>query len=259
MEWTESHYNEGWGGLKSIFKGSHTVPYGKGALDISTVTSIASPSVSIDSIPYAFVVSLDHRLRIWNLSTGRIAYVGDILNQELDPNDARKQVIDPSHSQLVKVLGDEENVICVTYSPLGTGQFKFWNVFPTEEGNLEVIDAFPHNTLEPRAPTSDLWTLADFSVVLDRSNLDSHTLWALWKNNTTYRVQKLDFQGGSIARVRDAWTSGWVAMARRDSSGDASASSISWRCCRCNRQVAGSYHGSREVHSSNNRDGACHL
>lgn len=180
---------------------------------LSTAASVASPSVEIDGVPHAFTVCLDHQLRIWNLSTGRIAYLGDILDQELDANNVGKQVIDPSHSQLIKALGTDENVICITYSPLRTGQFKFWIISPAVEGSLEVTDMFPNNDLIPRAPTSDLWTLADFSVAQDRSDMKSFTLWTLWKNNTTYRVQKLDFQGGSTARVRAAWASDWVTMA----------------------------------------------
>ena len=164
--------------------------------------------------------------------------MGDILNQEIDTNDAAKPVIHPSQSQLVKVFGDsEETAICVTYSPLGTGQFKFWKVSPAVEGNLEVADLFPNNSLEPRTPTSDLWTLADFSVVLDRMNINSFTLWTLWKNNTTYRVMKLDFHSGSIARVRDAWNNEWMAMASETlremplptiSQGDSSDSTDKW-------------------------------
>lgn len=212
--WTESHYREkAWSIGLSYFKGSHTVPYGKESLHLSAAMSIASPYVAIDGVPHAFTIRLDHQLRIWNLSTGRSAYLGDILDQEMDPNEAGKRVIDPSQSQLVQVLGTEENVVCVTYSPLGTGQFKFWTVSPAEEGNLDVMDMFPDNELIPRAPTSDLWTLADFSVAQDQSDMKSFTLWTLWKNNITYRVQKLEFQGGSKARVRDAWASGWEGMA----------------------------------------------
>jgi nuclear pore complex protein Nup160 len=137
----------------------------------------------------------------------------DILNHEQEGSETSKRIIDPSYSQLVRVYDDNGSALCVTYSPLGNGEFKFWNVQPAEDGNLEVTDLFPDNTLEPQAPTSDLWTLADFSVVLSRTNIDSFTIWTLWKNNTTYRVQKLDFQSASHARVRDAWKGGWVAMA----------------------------------------------
>lgn len=139
--------------------------------------------------------------------------MGDILNHEQAPGETSKRIIDPSYSQLIRVYDDNGSALCVTYSPLGNGEFKFWNVQPADEGNLEVADLFPDNTLEPQAPTSDLWTLADFSVVLSKTNIDSFTIWTLWKNNTTYRVQKLDFQSASHTRVRDAWKSGWVAMA----------------------------------------------
>jgi nuclear pore complex protein Nup160 len=196
------------------FKGSNTIRYGNLNLELSAATSIASPAPIIEGVSYAFIVSLDHRLRIWNLAAGKIVYMGDMLNEELEPQEEARKVIDPSQSQLVKVFGDnDESALCVTFSPLGTGQFKFWNATPIQGGNLELIDLFPDNTLIPKMPSSEIWTLADFSVVLDRSNANNFTLWALWKNNVTYRLHKLDFQSGSASRVRDAWKGGWEAMA----------------------------------------------
>ena len=211
--WAEAHYREkAWSIGLSYFKGSYTIPHGKECLHLSAPVSIASPCVEIDGVPHAFTIRLDHQLRIWNLSTGRSAYLGDILDPELDPNEAGKRVIDPSHTRLVQVMDIDEGVICITYSPLGTGQFKFWIVSSADEGNLDVTNMFPHNELVPRAPTSDLWTLADFAVAQEHSEMKSFTVWILWKNNTTYRVQKLDFQAGSNVRIRDAWDSGWKAM-----------------------------------------------
>lgn len=241
-EWKEIHYNPGgWrDGLKSLipFQGTNTIRYGNANVELSAVTSISSPSTSIDGQSYAFTVSLDHNLRIWNLFTGRIAYVGDILGQETDNKNPRKSVIDPSYSQLVKVYGqNDESALCVTYSPIGEGQFKFWNVTPAAEvGNLVVSDSFPNNTLVPQAPTSDLWTMADFSVVPDRTR-NSLTLWTLWKNNTTYRVQKLYFGNDSEERIEKLWEEGWEAMVSESLaqtplptvySGDASDSTDKW-------------------------------
>jgi nuclear pore complex protein Nup160 len=216
-EWDVAHYNDrsfrqnirSWIPLH----GSNTIRYDKGTIDLSTATSIASSYTIIDGMPYAFTVSLDHQLRVWNLQTRKVAYMGDILDQEPGSKETSKRVIDPSHSQLVKVYGEDEGALCVTYSPLGNGQFKFWSIQSAEDGNLAVTDLFPENTLEPQAPTSDLWTLADFSVVQDRTNTEGFTIWTLWKNNTTYRIQKLDFRSASPARVRDAWSQGWTAMA----------------------------------------------
>lgn len=214
--WDVTHYNDrsfrqnirSWIPLQ----GGNSIRYEKGTIDLSTATSIASPSMVINDMPYAFTVSIDHQLRVWNLQTRKIAYMGDILNHEQGASET-KPIIDPSYSQLIRVYDDNGSALCVTYSPLGNGEFKFWNVQPVEDADLEVTDLFPDNILEPQAPTTDLWTLADFSVVLSRTNIDSFTIWTLWKNNTTYRVQKLDFQSASHSRVRDAWASGWVAMA----------------------------------------------
>lgn len=216
--WKEIHYNEGsWGhGLRSLipFQGGNTIRYGKHNIELSTAASIASPVTMLGDLPYAFAVSLDHRLRIWNLTTGKISFITDILNQNLEAPEEAKRVIDPSQSQLIKVVGDnDESALCVTYSPLGNGQFKFWNATPSMDGSLDLADLFPDNILEPQAPTSEIWTLADFAVVLDKANVNKYTLWALWKNNVTYRLHKLDFKSGSTARVREAWADGWMAMA----------------------------------------------
>ncbi|RDL42087.1 Uncharacterized protein BP5553_02066 [Venustampulla echinocandica] len=216
-EWKEIFYNEGgWSNsLRSLipFHGSNTVRYGKHNIELSAVTSIASPVSHIDGMPYAFTISLDHRLRIWNLMTGKVAYMGDMLGQELDPQETVKKAIDPSLSRLIKVSSYGEGALCVTYSPLGTGEFKFWTALPRDDGTLELTDLFPRHELKPRTPTPDLWTLADFSVVLDRTNIESFSIWTLWKNNTTYRVQNLKFERGSTTRVNDAWASEWTAMA----------------------------------------------
>lgn len=215
--WDVTHYNDRSFGqnIRSWIplQGGNTIRYEKGNIDLSTATSIASPSTIIDGMPYAFTISVDHQLRVWNLQTRKVAYMGDILDLEPGPGETAKRIIDPSYSQLIRVYGDDDTALCVTYSPLGNGQFKFWNVQPADNGNLEVTDLFPDNALEPQAPNSDLWTLADFSVGLNRNNVNSFTLWTLWKNNTTYRVQKLDFQSASHALVREAWATGWVATA----------------------------------------------
>jgi len=154
-------------------------------------------------------------MRVWNLKTGKIAFIGDILDQDLEPQEQAKQVIPPSYSQLVRVYENKgENAVCVTYSPLGTGRFKFWSVTPAPDGNLQVSDMFPQNNLEPFAPSAELWTLADFSVVVDRTSAQGYKLWTLWKNNISYRVLKLEFQNNSIAKMTHAWKNDWQAMAQ---------------------------------------------
>jgi len=216
--WKETFYNEGgWThGLRSLmpFQGNNTIRYGKVNIELSAVTSIASPSTIIDGVPFAFTVSLDHRIRAWNLATGRIAYSGDLLNQERLPNELGKYVIHPSQSQLIKVYQDsEDKTLIVTFSPIGAGQFKFWTLAPAEEGNLELEDLFPDDILEPPTPTADVWTLADFSIAFNKRTQNRITLWALWKNNTTYRLHSLDFVLDSPASTRNSWADNWTAVA----------------------------------------------
>ncbi|CAG8982746.1 hypothetical protein HYALB_00001027 [Hymenoscyphus albidus] len=224
-EWKEVFYNEGgWSNsFRSLipFQGSNTVHYGKHNMELSAVTSIASPVINIRGMPYAFTVSLNHQLRVWNLITGKIAYMRDLLNEKLDPKEAVKKVIDPSLSQLVKVVyGTDRRALCVAYSPLEDGEFKFLRFQPvSEDGELKVDDIFPKNKLVPQRPTSAVWTLADFSVVFGDSAND-FSLWTLWKNNLTYRVQQLTFSSagnleGSGNRTKDvnySWDKDWKVM-----------------------------------------------
>ncbi|CCU74594.1 hypothetical protein BGHDH14_bgh06577 [Blumeria hordei DH14] len=216
--WKEQQYNEGgWGhSFRSMvpFTGSNGVRYRDQIVQGSAATSIASPVTQINNNSFAFTVTVDHRLRIWNLSLGKIAYSGDILTQEAEVQDGSKKIIDPSYSQLVKVVRDwDDKIICATYSPLGSGEFKFWKLIGHEDVKLELLDLFPENVLVPQAPTSDIWNVADFSVIMDQNQEEKVTLWILWKNNVTYRLHKLEFKTGSIGQVRTTWSDKWVAVA----------------------------------------------
>ena len=191
-------------------------------MEHSAIISVASPSTKINEFEYVFTVTIDHRLRVWNLTSGRIAFTIDLLSREFDPNDQTRPVIHPAHSNLVQVYrSDDEDDICVTYSPTGSGQFKLWQVTPAHEGKLELIDLCPDVTLEPPAPTPDVWTVADFSFVLDHMKVDKYTIWVLWKNNTAYRLQCLTFQMGNDRRLKDSWKHGWVSVAAETSSDSA--------------------------------------
>ena len=215
-DWRESSFNESsfTQHFKSMisFQRNYSVKYGNDSLALPTATSIAS--TNIDGVSYTFTVSLDHKLRVWNAQEGRIAYSGDLLNQESRSSEAAKPVIDPSYSQLVKVYDDDkENILCITFSPLSTGEFKFWSANSGMDGLPQILDLFEDVNLKPQTPTSDSWTLADFVVVSDRSNLRSYTLWVLWKNNISFRVQRLHFKSGTAGRVRKAWANDWEAIA----------------------------------------------
>ncbi|KAG9248812.1 nucleoporin Nup120/160-domain-containing protein [Calycina marina] len=217
-EWTATQHSEGGVSLRNIIRwgGAPTnMKYENGTIEYTAVTSIATPSTMIDGFRYVFTVSLDHKLRVWNLQTNKIVHSVDILNQTASEGaDTPKHVIQPSTSaQLVRVYGDasEESALCVTYSPIGTGEFKFWSVRAEPDNQLTVKDRFPNNKLHPLAASDPIWTVADFAVVVRPG---SYIVWVLWKNNLASVVQSMAFDtDSSIAAVQKSWKSDWETMA----------------------------------------------
>lgn len=177
-------------------------------MELTAATSTAITSMGHDDTSFLFTICLDHRMRVWDVRTGQILYTGDILNAKRDPQEVGKWTIDPSQSNLIRILDKAYGQsLIVTYSPLGAGEFKFWKVKANDQGSILVADLFPNHQLVPPTPSaSDVWTLADFGVV---SEEEGPQLWTLWKNNTTYRVQALQ------VRPRDAddpWSHGWKGV-----------------------------------------------
>lgn len=208
--WKETFYNSsGWTqGLRNLlpFQSGPTVRYGRVNMDLTAATSVTVTSMGMQKVSFMFTVCLDHRMRIWN-GSGAILFTGDILNSERNPQDVGKWTIDPSQSNLVRVLESAEgHCLCVTYSPIGVGAFKVWKVAASSSDSIIVKDLFPNHHLNPPAPSSsDIWTLADFGLTQDP--LGASRLWVLWKNNLTYRVQRVDF---TVDTIETAWANGWV-------------------------------------------------
>ncbi|KAL5888632.1 hypothetical protein ACKVWC_003889 [Pyricularia oryzae] len=209
--WKETFYNSsGWKqGLRNLlpFQGGPTVRYGKVNMDLTAATSVTVTSMNIHGASFVFTVCLDHRMRIWN-GDGAILYTGDLLNSDRSPQDVGKWTIDPSQANLVRIMEtSESHCLCATYSPIGTGAFKFWKTTASTTDSLLVTDAFPDLQLVPPTPSSsDIWTLADFGLSQNHSTRTLQ-LWVLWKNNLTYRVQKLDFKPETIGT---SWANDWV-------------------------------------------------
>ncbi|KAG5657133.1 hypothetical protein KAF25_001722 [Fusarium avenaceum] len=210
LVWRESFFNvQGWAqNLRSLlpFQGKHTIKHGKINMEYSSATSIQVTSFGIEDCLFAITVCLDHRMRIWNINDGQILYTSDILNAERNPQEIGKWAIDPSQNNLVQVIGrNRGSRICATFSPIGAGEFKFWKIIAKDAHNVVVEDIFPKNALVPVTPSSsDVWTLADF--VLSCPAESAIQLWTLWKNNMTYRVQRLEVDRKNITQ---SWEENW--------------------------------------------------
>ncbi|ROV97956.1 hypothetical protein VSDG_04856 [Cytospora chrysosperma] len=236
--WKETNFSaQGWAtSFRSLlplpFQGGQTVKHGKTNMEMSAATSIVADSLGVENAQFLFTVCLDHRLRIWNVHTGAILYTGDILGVERNPQELGKWIIEPSRNNLVRVVGQGEGRrTLVTYSPVAN-EFKFWDVEAQDDSTIYVHDMFPNQQLTPKAPTmGDVWTLADFGVVQPAGQ--AFQLWVLWKNNLTYRAQKLDFRA---LKPEHEWESDWTTVqidaeqlpAEASNSGDPTDSTEKW-------------------------------
>ncbi|KAK4131912.1 hypothetical protein BT67DRAFT_386895 [Trichocladium antarcticum] len=207
--WRETIYNvAGWGqSLRGLvpFQRNPTIRYDKVNMEMTAAASTAVTSMGHTDTAFLFTLCLDHRMRVWDVRTGQILYTGDILNTKRDPQELGKWIVDPSQGNLIRIVDNNRGQCLVaTYSPVGAGEFKFWKVKANDQGSIHVADCFPDAHLIPPSPTSmDIWNLADFTVT---QQPDGPELWALWKNNTSYRAQRLQILPLNVtAPFADGW------------------------------------------------------
>ncbi len=177
-------------------------------MELTAAASTAVTTMGHSDTAFLFTICLDHRMRVWDVRTGQILYTGDILNTRRDPEDVGKWTVDPSQANLIRILDTGRGQCLVaTYSPDGAGEFKFWKVKANDQGSIHVADCFSGTHLTPPSPSSlDVWNLADFAVT---QQSDGPELWTMWKNNTSYRVHRLQVQPRNGS---DPFGDGWKAV-----------------------------------------------
>jgi nuclear pore complex protein Nup160 len=213
--WRETFYNsKGWThGLRSILGA-------RSELDVTAAAAAVQTSLGLDTASFLFTVCLDHRLRVWNLNSGQILGAMDLLDAERNPNETGKWQLDPSQANLIRIVGQTEGKrLCITYSPVGSGEFKFWRLRSDNADSVDVDSLYSDVHLIPKPPPgSDVWTLADFIVeqsLLDDGFQTSITIWVLWKNNMAYRVQRLSFtmpDDGDTRELLEDWAANWSTV-----------------------------------------------
>ncbi|GAP90493.1 putative DNA repair protein rad51 [Rosellinia necatrix] len=203
--WKETFYNaKGWvQGFKNILSS-------RGDYDTTAAAAAVETSLGLDNASFLLTVCLDHRLRIWNLNSGQVIGTMDLLNAARDPNQIGKWRLDPTQANLIRIVGRNEGKrLCVTYSPVGPGEFKFWKLQSDDVSSVDINDLYPSTHLIPMPPLgSDVWTLADFRVVELYGGRDFQ-MWILWKNNIAYRVQELTFL---VDELPEVWQTHWRSV-----------------------------------------------
>ncbi|KAI1826487.1 nucleoporin Nup120/160-domain-containing protein [Xylaria intraflava] len=203
--WKETFYNaKGW------VQGFRSILSSRAEYDITAAATAVESGLGLNGASFLFTVCLDHRLRIWNVNSGRIIATMDMLNAIREPNETARWRLDPTQTNLIRIIGQTEGKsLCVTYSPVGLGEFKFWQLQSDEESSVDVNDMYPDAHFTPTPPLgSDVWTLADFCIA-ERDRSRGFQMWILWKNNMAYRVQELTFLTDELPEV---WQSRWRSV-----------------------------------------------
>ncbi|KAH8884026.1 hypothetical protein GQ53DRAFT_409523 [Thozetella sp. PMI_491] len=210
--WKETIYNvAGWGqSLRGLvpFQRNPTIKYDKINMELTAAVSTAVTNMGHEETSFLFTICLDHRMRVWDVQSGQILYTGDILDLGRDPQDVGKWKIEPTQQNLIRILDrGRGQCLVVTFSPIGAGEFKFWQVKANDQGSVHVADMFPHDKLVPPSPSgsSDIWTMADFAVA---EHDHGPQLWIIWKANIIHRVQTLQiFPRNDTGPFADGWRS----------------------------------------------------
>lgn len=183
-------------------------------LDQNVANAIATTSDQT----YVFIVCLNHTLKIWNLTTNKLAVTKDLLGRQIQPNDNSFYSLNPSESSFVRVFNAERAMdgdhryYVLTYSPFEDGRFKFWAVKGGLTSQLVIEDLFPDTPLRPMDPDTTgnmFWSIADFQIKPMEEGRRME-LWVLWRNNSLYQLYTLHF---NLETLPADWSTNWVSTA----------------------------------------------
>ncbi|KAL1954661.1 hypothetical protein VTO42DRAFT_855 [Malbranchea cinnamomea] len=189
------------------------IKYDGRTLDPNTPNAVA---VTSDQA-FAFVVSLNHTLKVWNLASHKLVASKDLLNRTRQQQEASRLVLNPADAAFIRVFNAERATeggmyYVVTYSPHEDGQFKFWAVSGGLTSDLVIEDMFPNAKLRPADPDpsgSVFWNIVDFQIKPAEGG-KGMALWMLWRTNTVYQLYSLHFDMRDLEGV---WDSHWTGTA----------------------------------------------
>ena len=185
-----------------------TMQLGSRVLDHLTAQAI----VAAPDSTFVYTVCLNHTLRVWNLTTGKLVISKDLLNKRRQPQDPAQ--LNPAEPAFIRLFqaGLMDHSVLVTFSPLDGGQFKFWDIRGGLTDSLSVEDKFPDVKLSPPDPDpsgNTIWSLTGFDIK-PGNTVKPTELWVLWRNNNHYRLYTVHFD---LHTLPESWETNWVQTA----------------------------------------------
>jgi nuclear pore complex protein Nup160 len=210
--WIQDNFDDSsWGAsLRGMVKwrNNQIISYDSRSLSQTTANAMLASSDST----YLYTICLNHTLRVWSLTTGKLVVSKDLLNRAIRPQDPHT-ILSPAAPSFLRLLKVDlmDHPILITFSPHNEGQFKFWDVRGGLTEALRLEDKFPDLTLRPPDPDpsgNTIWSLAGFEI--RPGNIDEPTeLWILWRNNNFCQVYSLHFDHQDVS---ECWETNWVKM-----------------------------------------------
>ncbi|KAF2088828.1 hypothetical protein K490DRAFT_72530 [Saccharata proteae CBS 121410] len=218
--WRETFYSEGgWGSaIKTFipFRTHRTIQFGNLELEASTAAAIhLAPTET-----HIWTVSLNHALKAWNLSTGRIGVQTDLLgDNDREPQKMSQYFIGASQRQLMQICvvpgaPDGDLYYVVTYSPK-RHQFKFWGIRDEEDTQYGLHDMQPDLAFVP--PVDELmnttvWNMEEFCIKPGHGWRDTE-IWIRVRSGPNCKVYSVKLNLlDTVDQLRETWRNHWVAL-----------------------------------------------
>ena len=163
-----------------------------------------------------FTVSVNHTLKVWSLERGNLIHACDLLN-EPPTNSHIKTILHPAPTQLMALIktpmSHDHLFYLVTFSPAANGSFKFWIGYRDNEGRFSGLDdMYPSRVFDAMPPTANsVWIISDFTITpVSESETGIYNMWILWKSNTSFKIQNLQFHLNNIPEAWSHWATSTV-------------------------------------------------
>ncbi|TGZ79732.1 hypothetical protein EX30DRAFT_74495 [Ascodesmis nigricans] len=218
---SESNYF-GYLRAKLPWVGASTVPYRDGTVYSTTAVSALThmPNSSPDAMederspvqPLLFTACVDHTLKVWSLDQENLLFSVDLLNEPPTTSSKVRAWLDPSPSPLLAVIDrsfhPNHKFYLVSFSSASTGKFKFWGARYNPDGTFQGLqDLFPEKTFEAAPPSGTApWIISEFRVTPASGPEETlFDLWVLWKSDTNFRIQNIQFDVNDIPSHWKHW------------------------------------------------------
>jgi DNA repair protein RAD51/nuclear pore complex protein Nup160 len=217
--WTETFFKQSNWSLRNLVSwgGQNSVRFGSVDLDASAAAAMA---ISPDG-KHIFSVTLDHRLRAWNITSGRPGVQMDLLGEQPNPNEkVPPYFIGPSQSVLMAVVDapggvDGSQYYIVTYSPK-QHQFKIWGVRDADDPELGIVDIQSDVAFVPpidELMNTTVWNLEEFHIHLGITYWRDAQIWIRARSGQSSSIYSLKFNlNDDSTRLTSAWKYSWVGV-----------------------------------------------